>query len=195
MSIKIEEVGPDKLAKYAAIPIAFEVASVFHVKLVNHGLGGIRLHEEKIEPSYTKDYDAYEVGERPKQWPQRFDISNWGIFLALRDLQHVGGATVVYKTDGVHMLAGRKDLAVLWDIRVHADSRRMGIGTVLFRYAAHWAQQRGCKQLKIETQNVNVPACRFYAKQGCVLGEINQYGYAGHPEVAHEVMLIWYLDL
>ena len=49
--------------------------------------------------------------------------------------------------------------------------------------------------MKIETQNVNVPACRFYAQQGCHLGAILRYGYAGCPEVAHEAMLLWYLDL
>jgi hypothetical protein len=58
-----------------------------------------------------------------------------------------------------------------------------------------WSRERKCTHLKIETQNVNVPACRFYAKQGCRLGAIDRYGYAGHPQVGHETMLIWYLDL
>jgi hypothetical protein len=40
-----------------------------------------------------------------------------------------------------------------------------------------------------------VGACRFYAKQGCELGGIHVYGYAGCPQVAHETMLLWYLDL
>lgn len=195
MSVEIEEIGADRLSPYAAIPIAFKVESIFRINLVDSGLGGIRLHEQKVAPSYTKDYDAYDEAERPMQWPHRFDISNWGIFLASANSHHVGGAAVVYNTAGVHMLAGRKDLAVLWDIRVHPDSRRRGIGTELSKYAAQWARQRGCKQLKIETQNINVPACRFYAKQGCHLGEINKYAYAHHAAVAHEVMLIWYLDL
>jgi GNAT superfamily N-acetyltransferase len=178
MSVEIEEIGADRLSKYAAIPIAFKVESIFHVDLVGRGLGGIQLHEQMVAKPYTKDYDAYDDAERPKQWPHRFDISNWGIFLASEDSQPVGGATVAYNTAGVHMLAGRKDLAVLWDIRVRPDSRRKGIGTALFRYACQWTKQRGCKQLKIETQNINVPACRFYAKHGCLLGEINKYAYA-----------------
>ena len=195
MSVEIEEIGADRLSTYAAIPIAFKVECIFRVNLVDGGLGGIRLHEQKVAPSYTKDYDSYDEAERPMQWPHRFDIRNWGIFLASANSQHVGGAAVAYNTAGVHMLAGRKDLAVLWDIRVHPDSRRRGIGTELFRYAAQWAKQRGCKQLKIETQNINVAACRFYAKQGCHLEEINKYAYAHRPAIAHEVMLIWYLDL
>jgi streptothricin acetyltransferase len=47
----------------------------------------------------------------------------------------------------------------------------------------------------VETQNTNVPACRFYARQGCVSGGINRFGYAGCPAAAPEAMLLWYLDL
>ena len=50
-------------------------------------------------------------------------------------------------------------------------------------------------QLKAETQNVNVAACRFYAAMGCRLGAIHRFAYAGQPHVAGEVMLLWYLDL
>jgi hypothetical protein len=49
--------------------------------------------------------------------------------------------------------------------------------------------------MKVETQNVNVPACRFYAAMGCTLGAVNLHAYAGHPKVGHEVMLLWYYDL
>ena len=66
---------------------------------------------------------------------------------------------------------------------------------MLFRHAADWTRCKGFRLLKIETQNINLPACRFYLKQGCRLGEINRYAYATDPEVAHEVMLVWYLDL
>jgi len=65
----------------------------------------------------------------------------------------------------------------------------------LFQNTADWARRHGCKRLKIETQNVNVPACRFYVRQGCELGIIHRYGYVGHPQVEHEVMLVWYFSL
>jgi streptothricin acetyltransferase len=157
-------------------------------------MGGIRLHEVRIEEAYTKDYDDYEEGG-PEHWPEIFDVSNWGFFIAFDGVRPVGGAVVVTRTPGVRILRGRTDLAVLWDIRVHRDLRRKGIGTDIFNHAAGWARAQGCRQLKIETQNVNVPACRFYKKQGCLLGEIDRYAYVGHAQVAHEVMLIWYLDL
>ena len=99
---------------------------------------------------------------------------------------------MAWNTPGVDMLEGRRDLAVLWDIRVHRDHRCRGVGTQLFKRAAAWARERGCCFLKIETQNVNVPACRFYAAQGCELGAINRHAYAECPD---EVELVWYVDL
>jgi len=191
--ITIKEIMPDQMALYAAIPIKLEVRSIFRVKLVKRGLDGMRFVEEPVETPYIKDYDSY--GETPLDWERLFEMTYWGCFLALDGEQVAGGAAVAFNTHGVNMLEGRGDLAVLWDIRVHPDHQRKGVGNTLFHYAADWARVRGCKQLKIETQNVNVPACRFYARQGCQLGGINRHGYYGHPQVGDEVMLLWYLDL
>lgn len=194
MEISIQESGAELLAQYASVPIAFEVKSVFEVELLDGGLGGIALREREVAPPYVKDYDAHEDGG-PLAWGKRFDMRRWGVFVAWQAGRPVGGAVLAFDTPGVQMLAGRRDLAVLWDVRVHPDRRGRGIGRRLLRCAADWARGRGCTQLKIETQNVNVPACRFYASQGCQLGEIDRYAYAGHPLVGQEVMLVWYLDL
>lgn len=78
----------------------------------------------------------------------------------------VGAATVVSRTKEIRMLAGRDDLAVLWDIRVDAGYRGQGIGQRLFDMAADWSREQGHIQMKIECQNNNVPAVKFYHKQG-----------------------------
>lgn len=192
--LEIREVGVEGLSEYAQIPIAFEVRSILKPMLVDGGLSGIRLHEEAVLEPYLKDYDDAEEGF-PEDWPRQFDVSNWGIMLAREDGFCVGGAVVAHNTAEADMLEGRSDLAVLWDIRVRPEARCQGIGAQLFRHAAGWARERGCRQLKVETQNVNVPACRFYARQGCELGAIHRFGYAGHSKVGHEVMLLWYLEL
>lgn len=194
MTFEINEVGIAGLSEYAKVPIRFEVSSIFEVELVEDGLGGMLLHERPVAAPSVKDYDAHGEG-RPQDWPQEFDIGNWAIFLATQEGRPVGGAAVAYNTAGVNMLEGRQDLAVLWDIRVHPDARGQGIGRALFQRAVTFARERSCSQLKVETQNVNVRACRFYAAQGCRLGAIQRYAYAGEPEVADEVMLLWYLDL
>jgi len=192
--VKIAEITSADLDRYASVPIRFRVDSVLNPELLDHGLAGIRLQEKTVAEPYVKDYDALET-EPLTRWPAHFDVSNWVFLLATAGEHPIGAAAVAYRSPEVHMLEGRDDLAVLWDIRVHPDWRRQGIGRKLFSYAADWARARRCTQLKVETQNVNVNACRFYVSQGCRLGSLNRHGYSGDDRVAHETMLLWYLDL
>ena len=74
----------------------------------------------------------------------------------------------------------------------HGETRGKGVGTALFQAAEQWAVARGCRRLQVETQNINVPACKFYAKQGCTLGEVHRLAYPEHPD---EVQLLWHKDL
>lgn len=191
MSLQITSIPPSGLSEYARIPIRFEVASILQPEPVNGGLGGILLRELPVEP-YVKDYD---LDETPADWPQQFNVDNWGFFLAYSGVELVGAAAVAFDTSGIHMLEGRPDLAVLWDIRVRPEWRGRGVGKALFERAGQWSRERGCTQMKVETQNVNVRACRFYQKMGCELGLIHRYGYAAIPHVREEVMLCWYLGL
>ena len=46
--------------------------------------------------------------------------------------------------------------------------------------------------MKIETQDVNVSACRFYAAMGCELGAINRGVYTSLPD---ETQFLWYKKL
>ncbi len=107
----------------------------------------------------------------------------------------IGGLTLAYKTPGVYMLEDRDDLTVVWDIRVLSEYRYQGIGTILFQKAIEWARDKHCTQLKVETQNVNEPACRFYVKQGCKLGGLNRFAYQEDPLTREEVQLLWYLNI
>jgi len=191
VDIREEALTPAALSEHAAIPMAFVVDRVLEVRLVDDGLGGMSLTQTAVADPYVKDYDAIE-GVEPARWPGRFDVSNWGLIGARRDGARVGGAVIVSKTPGLHMLGGRDDVAVLWDIRVSPRERGGGIGSALFRAAGDWARARGSRWLKIETQNVNVPACRFYHKMGCTLGAIDRYAYPGQPA---EVQLLWWKAL
>jgi ribosomal protein S18 acetylase RimI-like enzyme len=188
--MQVTEITPERLAEYAAVPIAFEVRTIYEVETPDGGLGGIHLRQRPVSP-YRKDYDLL---HSPLSWPGTFDLKNWGLFLALDSGQPVGGAVVAWDTPGVDMLAGRRDIAVLWDIRVAPERRGQGLGGQLFRHAAAWSKMRGCRWMKIETQNTNVAACRFYAAQGARLGDIRRFAYSEDPPVAHEIQLNWYFD-
>jgi len=191
MAPDIVEVPVEDLREYSSIPIAFEVRTFLDVQIIDRGLGGIDLSERRNETPYVKDYDAYK-GEGPTRWADQWDISNWGVMLASAGGARIGGCVLAHDTPGIHKLEGRKDIAALWDIRVHPDHRRNGVGSRLFQSAVTWARERDCRLLKVETQNINVPACRFYAKHGCVLGLINRYAYDEFPD---EVELVWYKRL
>lgn len=179
------------LHDYSQMPIAFEVRSQLSVKPVNSGLGGLVLVEEKVSPPYLKDYDQFEA-DRPTAWNQQWDISNWCVLSAFDGRKRIGGATVAWHTPEVNMLEGRVDLAVLWDIRIDPAYRRRKIGAKLFAEVARWAKSKNCRTLKVETQNNNVAACRFYAAQGCELRAIRMGAY---PDLPSETQLLWYLDL
>ena len=179
------------LAAYARIPISFEVNEVFDVVAEPDDSGRFRLSARRLEEPYLKDYDAV-GGEGPTQWLKRFDVTKWGFFVARIDGQQVGGATVAYDTPGLDLFETRSDVAVLWDIRVAPSARSRGVGSALFEAAEAWASGNGCRHLKVETQNVNVAACRFYARQGCVLQAAHRGVY---PELPDEIQLLWYKDL
>jgi GNAT superfamily N-acetyltransferase len=191
MRVEVSEHPIAALEEYASVPISFEVSRVLDVAEQGDGFGAFILIERSLDVPYVKDYDAI-AGEQPRLWASRFDVSNWGVFMAEIDGRLVGGAVVAFSTPELIMLEGRDDLAVLWDIRVSPEARGQGIGAALLRAAEAWAQARGCRYLKVETQNINVAACRFYARQGCVLAAVNRFAYPGLPE---EIQLLWYKTL
>ncbi len=185
----VEEINEDKLYDYSQIPMLVNVSSIYELDKINHGLGGILLKETKVNP-YVKDLGKE---EDPLSWTKDFDTKNWAFFIVYDKSVTIAGATLVYQTKEVKMLDNRDDLCVLWDIRVHPQYKKKGIGKALFRTCVEWAKSRECCQIKIESQNNNVPACQFYVQNGCELGEINEYAYYG--EYDDEVRLIWYKNL
>ncbi|MHB1533495.1 MAG: GNAT family N-acetyltransferase [Acidimicrobiales bacterium] len=106
--------------------------------------------------------------------------------------RRVGGAVIAFQSAEVWLLEGRADLAALWDLRVLPEIRNRGVGSQLFHAVEAWARARGCRQLMIETQNINVPASRFYRRMSCTLGGINRFAYPARP---HETQLLWFKDL
>ncbi len=191
MKFELGEAPIGKVASLARIPIAFRVEQVLDVTRTENGQGGFVLTARSIPTPYLKDYDAI-PGEGPSQWARHFDLSHWGFIEARVAGRLVGGAVIAFRTANIIMLEGREDLAVLWDIRVSPDSRGRGIGSALFRAAEAWALANGCRQLKVETQNINLPACRFYEHHGCALKTVNRFAYPGFPE---EIQLLWSKDI
>jgi GNAT superfamily N-acetyltransferase len=188
-SVRIEitqESAPD-LAEYATIPIAFEVREVARV---SSNAPRSPLTADPVAAPYVKDYDAN--GNGPTSWQSRFDLSHWAIFVARVNGQRVGGAAMVHGAPDVDMLEARHDVALLWDIRVAPAYRGKGIGAALLEHGEAWARAREVTWLEVETQDINVPACRFYARHEFELRVVTPDAY---PELPDETQLLWYKRL
>jgi GNAT superfamily N-acetyltransferase len=188
-AVTIVEQSVARLAELANVPNAFEVRRRYEIA-EGRKSAGFELVEQPVDPPYRKDYDAIE-SNGPAAWSSRFDVTDWGLLTAIASGRWLGGAVVVAGTPGLDMLEGRDDLALLWDIRVAPENRRGGIGTALLGAVESWARARGCTELKVETQDINVPACRFYARSGFELRTIHRAAYPG----LDEVQMLWYRGL
>lgn len=128
-------------------------------------------------PLAVKDYSVLDGG--PETWPKRFCLDGWRFWIAFYHGQPVGAAAVAPATSGVDLLEHREDLAVLWDLRVHPNFAHRGIGRRLLHLAEKWAVSEGFNEMKIETQDVNELACRFYSACGYRLAGVLVGQYDG----------------
>ncbi len=174
---------------YGSVSCRFVYDTVLSVRWDNHGLEVVLIREAAVDPPVVKDYDEAEPVTRSRRFG---DISHWRIFAAFLGERRLGGAVVAFDTPNIRLLEDRAELGLLWDLRVDADNRRSGIGTALVREAVAFAKASGLRRLKVETQNVNVAAYRFYARQGFRLEAIHPGAYADYPE---EIQMLWYVDL
>lgn len=83
--------------------------------------------------------------------------------------------------------------AIIRDIAVDPPCRRQGVGRRLIEQAVGWARVRGLPGVMLETQHINVPACRLYESCGFVLGGFDAYLYRGVMPGTREIALFWYL--
>ena len=192
ITFRIDEVNAGSLAEYGEVSIAFTVRSRYVALPLGRGDGDAghrwELVKERVNPPWVKDYDLDEPLTRWLRW----DISEWRVISAFSGGVRVGGAVVAFDAPEIEFLEDRDDLAALWDFRVAPEWRRRGIGTELFRRVVKYARVQGRRELKIETQDINVVACDFYANAGCYLDEVTPGAY---PEIPDETQFNWRLNI
>jgi ribosomal protein S18 acetylase RimI-like enzyme len=82
--------------------------------------------------------------------------------------------------------------AYVEELTVNTEFRGQGVGRALMNRAIQWAREQGFPGLTLETQDNNVPACKFYEKCGFILGGFDLYAYK-HLDNPSEIALYWYL--
>ena len=178
------------MSEYGTVPSSFTIVETLDVGPAQ-GDTLPTLKSRRLASPMVKDYDA-SPGDAPVDWAARFDLSDWRFLAARMDGQRVGGAAMVMRAEAVDLLEGRSDLALLWDIRVEPTIRRAGVGSALLRAVEERTREAGLVELKVETQNNNVPACRFYARHGF---QLRRAVWGAYPQLPSEVQLLWYKRL
>jgi ribosomal protein S18 acetylase RimI-like enzyme len=82
------------------------------------------------------------------------------------------------------------DTAFVWNLMIDVDYRGQGLGRRLWHRVLDFARQADVRAIMVETQNTNVPACKFYARMGCQLVGINEAYYANDGQNT-EIALFW----
>lgn len=183
--IEIEKPNKEIMKSYSKLSIAFHVESEYRLKKIDKGLSGLLLEEVSVTP-YHKNYDCED--DNPSLLMDQFDLSNWTVISAYDGEKRVGGALLAFNTKEINMLEGREDLTVLWDIRIDEEYRNRGIGHQLLNTCKKKAKELNCNRIKIETQNNNVEACKFYVNQGAELTSFKEHCYKDFPD---EIQFIW----
>ena len=106
---------------------------------------------------------------------------------------------VIFFADVDRKPAGQIKLVPWWnkfayveELIVDTEFRGKGVGHALMTRAIAWAKQHNFPGLTLETQDNNVPACKFYEKCGFVLGGFDLYAFRNLSN-ASEIALYWYL--
>ncbi|QRI62059.1 GNAT family N-acetyltransferase [Shinella sp. PSBB067] len=134
-------------------------------------------HARPVEP-YPKAY-----GFDPQEMEEHIADDDKALFVAVGDEIPVGY---------VALSAGWNNLAFVDDIAVDAQWRGTGAAQRLMHQALDWAGQKALPGIRLETQTNNVAACRFYLRQGFVLGGHDRHLYEGLSPGTRETALFFY---
>ena len=187
MQIAVHEETMAAMQAYARVSTAFRVERRLVLSADPSAPSGVSLSEDSVVAPFVKDYDVL-PGNHPTEWARRLDTARWRVFAALVGDAQVGGAILILPKDD----AGVQIVAELWDLRVSPAWRRRGVARALWATVEAAALAAGARALRIETQQINVAACRLYDAQGCVLARVDAEAY---PEWPDEVALHWFKAL
>lgn len=146
----------------------------------------------KIIPSFCEGVWTYEEQLYEKAGVTSFpdDLLEWSEYINSEDKQVF---LAFDETTCIGQIRVAKDwnrFAYIENIAVRNSYRNSGIGHLLMEVAETWANEQSLLGLSLEAQNDNVIACRFYEKEGFVLGGMDTLKQTGNPNI--DMTLYWY---
>ncbi|WP_336780992.1 GNAT family N-acetyltransferase [Paenibacillus illinoisensis] len=135
--------------------------------------------------SYTEElYDEARETRFPDDnldWSQYINREEQALFLAYMNNTCIGQ---------IRIIKDWNRLCYIENIATKKDYRGSGVGKLLLHKAEAWAKQRKLIGMSLEAQDDNLGACRFYVKQGFILGGADTLKQSYNPNI--ETTLYWY---
>jgi ribosomal protein S18 acetylase RimI-like enzyme len=132
------------------------------------------VREEKVSPRYERARHEFDMQE-------------------LRDADAMFAAEVEGEVVGIGGV--RSDQwsrrGIVWNLYVHRPYRGRRAGHGLIAAIAEAARAAGMERLWLETQNVNLPAIRFYEREGFTVCGLDQSFYDSDPRASRETAMFF----
>ncbi|MCG7378730.1 GNAT family N-acetyltransferase [Paenibacillus sp. ACRSA] len=114
-------------------------------------------------------------------WSQYINQDDKALFLAYMNNTCIGQ---------IRIIKDWNRFCYIENIATKKDYRGSGVGKLLLNQAEEWAKERKLIGLSLEAQDDNLGACRFYVKQGFILGGVDTLKQSYTPNI--ETTLYWY---
>ncbi|PAF31015.1 GNAT family N-acetyltransferase [Paenibacillus sp. 7516] len=135
--------------------------------------------------SYTEElYDETRETRFPDDqldWSHYINREDQALFLAYMNNTCIGQ---------IRIIKDWNRFCYIENIATKKDYRGSGVGKLLLHKAEEWAKQRKLIGMSLEAQDDNLGACRFYVKQGFILGGADTLKQSYNPNI--ETTLYWY---
>ena len=146
----------------------------------------------KILPGFSNGIWSYEeeLYETPSEIRFPDDKLDWStyinsnekiVLLALHEDACIGQ---------IRLVKDWNRFAYIENIAVKKDFRKSGVGHLLLEAAETWAKEQSLIGLSLEAQNDNLIACRFYVKEGFVLGGVDTLKQSANSNI--DLTLYWH---
>ena len=146
----------------------------------------------KILPSFSNGIWSYEeqLYDTPSEirfpddkldWSSYIDSNEKIVLLAFHEDTCIGQ---------IRLVKDWNRFAYIENIAVKKNFRKSGVGHLLLEAAETWAKEQSLIGLSLEAQNDNLIACRFYVKEGFVLGGVDTLKQSANPNI--DLTLYWY---
>lgn len=146
----------------------------------------------KILPSFSNGVWSYEeeLYDTPSEirfpddkldWSAYIDSNEKVVLLAFHEDACIGQ---------IRLVKDWNRFAYIENIAVKKEFRKSGIGHLLLEAAETWAKEQSLIGLSLEAQNDNLIACRFYVKEGFVLGGVDTLKQSANSNI--DLTLYWY---